>query len=91
MENINWFNFIVGGSWGKFISTLFIVVLILFSIWAYHHDTEFCQELARHPESICNKNLTTYSNYTAPEINWSEINSIKRDDGETSIQAASYD
>lgn len=82
LENINWFNFLVGGSWGKFISTMLVIILVLFSIWAYKHDTKFCHELAKNPSSLCNQ-IAVYSGIPIQEIKWNEINLTGRSDGET--------
>lgn len=42
---INWRNLIIGRSW---IDLLF-VALLLFSLWAYAHDTKECRELIENP------------------------------------------
>ena len=51
-KNINWFNLVTGGNWWKVIKVAFLVFVILFSVWAYRRDTEFCQNLE---QDICGK------------------------------------
>lgn len=46
-KSFNWFNFITGGSWGKLISIVLLILLILFFAWAYRHDISKCDELIR--------------------------------------------
>lgn len=45
LTNINWKNFLLGGNWWN----LIMVVLILFVVWSYHHDTADCRELIDNP------------------------------------------
>ena len=51
-KNINWFNLVTGGNWWKVIKVSFLIFIILFSVWAYKRDTEFCQNLE---QDICRK------------------------------------
>jgi len=43
--SFNWFNFITGGSYGKLMITIAIVLIILGLCWSYYHDTSLCMEI----------------------------------------------
>ena len=50
---IHWFNLLTGGSWAKFVVTLLIVALIIFSVWAYKTDVSTCYEVIENPCDYC--------------------------------------
>lgn len=43
----NWFNILTGGSWGNLIATSLVIAAILFSVWAYKHDTDALIQFAK--------------------------------------------
>ena len=53
---INWFNLLTGGSWGKLIVTCIIVLLIMFSVYAYKKDVTTCYEVIKNPCDYCELN-----------------------------------
>ena len=56
---IHWFNLLTGGSWAKFVVTLFIVALIIFSVWAYKTDVATCYEVIKNPCDYCDNSYPT--------------------------------
>ncbi len=53
INNINWFNFITGGSWDKLFTLIFIIVMILFLSWTYYHDIESYRDVYSDPCKYC--------------------------------------
>lgn len=53
LQNCNWKNLILGGSWWNFLTTMFILGLLLFIIYAYKHDTALCREVLQNPLQYC--------------------------------------
>jgi len=35
---INWKNFLIGGSWWKFIGMMLVILIVFGLIWSYNHD-----------------------------------------------------
>jgi len=56
-RSINWFNVITGGSWGKLIVCMIIVLLILFSVYAYKKDVANCLEVIENPCDYCDNTI----------------------------------
>jgi len=55
-------NLLLGGSWRRFFQFLFVMGLILVSIFAYKHDVSECFKIIENPQSICNYQY--YGNFT---------------------------
>jgi len=53
LENINWKNLLLGGSWGKFFTFLLVLLLILGVAWSYKHDTQECFNLIENKTLRC--------------------------------------
>jgi hypothetical protein len=58
----NWFNILIGGTWGKFITVLFVIAIILGVTFSYMHDTKTCREMVSNPCKMF-PNLDTYRYY----------------------------
>ena len=43
-NNIHWFRFLIG-SWGRFLTVSFIIVMILMLSWSYAKDTKQCRDM----------------------------------------------
>jgi len=71
------------GGWKKEIWWILILLLIIFSAWAYHRDISLCREVLKEPCTYCNfellsKNITEESD---PYL----INLTKKEDGEIQV------
>lgn len=42
---INWFNFLTGGSWKNLIYTIILIAIIIGMIFEYHQNLEVCAEI----------------------------------------------
>lgn len=42
-NNINWKHFLIG-DWGRLITFVVIILIVLFVVWAYRHDMNACAE-----------------------------------------------
>ena len=51
--SINWFNLTTGGSYGKLAVTIFIILLIIGSVYAYKKDVGTCYEVIKNPCEYC--------------------------------------
>lgn len=52
-DNVHKKNLLLGGSWGNFFQTIFVLAIIGFSILAYYHDTRICKDIIENPP-VCN-------------------------------------
>lgn len=64
-DNVNWKNFLIGGSWKRLGVLLLTMCVIFFFIGTYKADTENCRQLMRDPCMLCNS--------TRCMFNWSKV------------------
>jgi hypothetical protein len=43
--NVNWLNFLIGGSWGNFMFILFVIIIVLLGVYGYTRDTGLCKQI----------------------------------------------
>jgi len=67
---INWKNFFIGGSWSKFLMLVFVLIMLLFIVWAYRHDTATCVDIVKNPCKYC---VIAYPAYSDNLINDSVV------------------
>jgi hypothetical protein len=77
----NWFNILTGGTWGKLLTTLFVIAIILGVTFSYMHDTKTCREMVSNPCKVFT-NLDTYKHYCVYENNPLNITDFWNKDGE---------
>lgn len=46
-------NFLMGGSWVNFLEICAVLIILLFIVWAYKHDTAVCQDIFKNPCKYC--------------------------------------
>ncbi len=64
--NINWFNFLTGGSIKRLIQLAIILILLVFLMWSYNHDIAECREYVERT------NLIYGSQFVTPDISYDE-------------------
>jgi hypothetical protein len=52
-DNINWKNFLLGGSWSYAIKVAIVMTIIILSLLAYKHDTQVCRDFIRDIDKNC--------------------------------------
>ena len=52
-DNIHWRNFIAGGRWFNLLAIALVIAIIVFSGYAYKHDTAAAYEIREDPGSFC--------------------------------------
>lgn len=74
----NYFNLFTGGSWWNLILLIFIVVMLVGSVWAYKRDMQVCTDLVnqitKEPCKWCD--IVTRSGFVKTkddEINWTAM------------------
>ena len=72
--NIAWKNLLIGKSWFDII----IILLLLFSAWAYQRDTSECRAILSNPSKICGgydfNTTVDLTNFTFTENDWGDEN-----------------
>ena len=71
--NINWKNLLIGN--GQNIGLILIVVTLLFTAWAYKHDTFECKKFMEDP---CNYSISHCANRFGEAINPVDLSKINR-------------
>ena len=66
LDNINWFNFLTGGSWGNILMVVIIVLVMVGLVLAYKHDIALLSECCN---TAC-KNLVS----TVPQTHLEGLN-----------------
>ena len=75
INNLDWFNLITGGGYGKLFKLVFVILMILILAWTYHHDIEAYQDVFEDPCKYCQEcKGTIYDNTYNIEMPDIEIN-----------------